>query len=311
MRRLLVLLSLLLALPLSACGDLPQPFLGRPGATAMRLANEPPPARLAVPTPGSALLGDDAAAVWASDVAKALQDKEVPAIQGNTSRGDWSLVLSAQTRGRTVVPAYEVLDPQGKGQGSVEGTPVPLAAWARSDPATFQTSAEAAAPQLADLLNRIQAARLKADPNSLVNRSARLYFTGVTGAPGDGNHALAAQMRGKLADQGIVVQDTQTGADFRLDGKVTTAPATGGQERIEIQWLVQDAQGRERGRVAQLNDVPTESIAHYWGDVAVAVAEQAAGGVKEVLVKAGATHPGPAHAAAPSRGGAPRSGGGA
>ena len=311
MRHLLVLLPLLLALPLWACGDLPQPFLGRPGATAMRLANEPPPARLAVPTPGSALLGDDAAAVWASDVAKSLQDKEVPAIQGNTSRGDWSLVLSARVRGRTVVPGYEVLDPQGKGQGSVEGTPVPLAAWARSDPATFQTSAEAAAPQLADLLNRIQAARLKADPNSLVNRSARLYFTGVTGAPGDGNHALAAQMRRKLADQGIVVQDTPTGADFQLDGKVATAAGTGGQERIEIQWIVQDAQGRERGRVAQLNDVPTEAIAHYWGDVAVAVAEQAAGGVKEVLVKAGATHPGPAHAAAPSRGASQRPSGGA
>ncbi len=311
MRHLLVLLPLLLALPLWACGDLPQPFLGRPGATAMRLANQPPPARLAVPTPGSALLGDDAAAVWATDVAKALQVKEVPAIQGKTSRGDWSLVLSAQVRGRTVVPGYEVLDPQGKGQGSVEGTPVPLAAWARSDPATFQTSAETAAPQLADLLNRIQAARLKADPNSLYNRSARLYFTGVTGAPGDGNRALAAQMRRKLADQGIVVQDTPAGADFRLDGKVATAAGAGGQERIEIQWIVQDAQGRERGRVAQLNDVPTESIAHYWGDVAVAVAEQAAGGVKEVLVKAGATHPGPAHAAAPGRAAGQRSSGGA
>ena len=155
------------------------------------------------------------------------------------------------------------------------------------------------------------AARLKADPNSLVNRSARLYFTGVTGAPGDGNRALAAQMRGKLADQGIVVQDTPIGADFRLDGKVATAPSAGGQERIEIQWIVQDAQGRERGRVAQLNEISAESISHYWGDVAVAVAEQAAGGVKEVLAQAGATHSGPARAAAPSRGAGQRSPGGA
>jgi hypothetical protein len=296
MRRLLILLPLLLG----ACGDLPQPFLGRPGATAMRLANQPPPARLAVPAPGTALLGDKAAAAWASDVAKALQDKEVPATEGRTSRGDWSLALTARVRGRTVVPAYEVLNPQGKGQGSVEGAPVPLAAWAQSDPATLRASAEAAAPQLADLLNRIQAARLKADPNSLVNRSARLYFTGVTGAPGDGNHALAMQMRSKLAGQGIVVQDTPTGADFQLDGKVVTASGTGGQERIEVQWVVQDAQGRERGRVAQLNEVPPEAVANYWGDVAVAVAEQAASGVAEVLTQAGATHPGPARPAAPA-----------
>ena len=275
----------------------------------MLLANQPPPARLAVPAPGTALLGDEAAAAWANDVAKALQDKEVPAIQGTASRGDWSLVLSARVHSRMVVPAYEVLNPQGKGQGSVEGAPVPLAAWAHSDPATLRTSAEAAAPQLADLLNRIQAARLKADPNSLINRSARVYFTGVTGAPGDGNRALATQMRSKLAQQGIVVQDAPLGADFQLDGKVATAPGAGGEERIEVQWIVQDAQGRERGRVAQLNEVPPEAVARYWGDVAVAVAEQAAGGVAEVLVQAGATHPGPARAAAPKSGGQRSQGG--
>lgn len=307
MRRLLLLLPLLLPLLLGACGDLPQPFFGRPGATAARLANQPPPARLAVPTPATALLGSDAATAWAGDVAKALQDAEVPATRARPSRGDWSLVLSAQARGRTVVPAFEVFSPQGKGQGSVEGAPVPRAAWTHGDPAVLRASAEAAAPQLADLLNRIQAARLKADPNSLVNRSARLYFTGVTGAPGDGDRALATQMRSKLAEQGIVVQDTPTGSDFRLDGKVATAPGPAGQERVEVQWIVQDAQGRERGRVAQLNDVPSGTIASYWGDVAVAVAEQAAGGVAEVLAKAGATHPGPARAAA----GAPATPGGA
>lgn len=286
MRRVLLALPLLLA----ACGDLPQPFLGRPGATAAQLANQPPPARLFVPAPGASLLGDEAAAAWAGDVAKALQDKEVPAVRGDPTREDWSLSLSAQVRGGAVVPGYEVRDPHGKGQGSVEGLPVPLKAWAGSDPAMLRASAEAAAPQLIELLTRIQAARLKADPNSLVNRSARVFFAGVMGAPGDGNRTIAAQMRTKLANQGIVVQDTPGGADFRLDGQVATAPGEGGQMRIEVGWLVRDAQGRERGRVVQLNEVPPAAVARYWGDVAVAVAEQAAGGVAEVLTQAGATH---------------------
>lgn len=290
MRRFALALPLLLVLALGACGDLPQPFLGRPGATAAQLARQPPPARLVVPAPGASLLGDAASAAWAGNIAKALQDKEVPAVRGDPGREDWSLILSAQVRGGAVVPGYEVRGPLGKAQGTVEGAPVPLKAWAGSDPAMLRASAEAAAPQIVDLLARIQAARLHADPNSLVNRSARVFFAGVTGAPGDGDRSIAAQMRAKLANQGIVVQDAAAGADFRLDGQVATAPGDGGQLRVEVGWLVRDAQGRERGRIVQLNDVPPNAVSRYWGDVAVAVAEQAAGGVGEVLKQAGATH---------------------
>ena len=53
--------ALCLALPLllTACGDLPEPFLGNPGATARRLA-QPPTPRLAVPPMGNMLLPDAA-----------------------------------------------------------------------------------------------------------------------------------------------------------------------------------------------------------------------------------------------------------
>ena len=50
---------LAVALALVGCGDLPRPFMGRPGAEAMRLA-QPPPPRLSVPPPGEALLGNGA-----------------------------------------------------------------------------------------------------------------------------------------------------------------------------------------------------------------------------------------------------------
>jgi hypothetical protein len=59
-------------LALTACGDLPQPFLGRPGATAQRLS-QPPPSRLAVPAPAQSLLPDAGANAWAGAVADALQ----------------------------------------------------------------------------------------------------------------------------------------------------------------------------------------------------------------------------------------------
>jgi len=66
-------------------------------------------------------------------------------------------------------------------------------------------------------------------------------------------------------------------------------PIAGQQERVEIQWIVKDAQGNERGRALQLNAIPAGSLDHYWGDVASAVAIEASGGVNDVLKKQNAS----------------------
>ena len=52
---------------------------------------------------------------------------------------------------------------------------------------------------------------------------------------------------------------------------------------MEIHWIVTDATGKEAGDVAQGHDIEHGSLAHYWGDVANAVAAEAAGGVHEVI----------------------------
>ena len=277
---------LVLVLALAGCGDLPQPFLGRPGATAMRLA-QPPPSRLSIPLPAESLLPDAAATAWAAAVAEALLAEEVPAVAGRGARRtDWTLALAAELRGTEVVPTYTVQNPGGEPQGVSEGAPVPAADWANGDPAMLKAAAAQAAPGIGSLLNRIDAARRQSDPSSLQNRPARLYFTGVTGAPGDGNRSLPAQMRIKLSGLGLVVQDSAAGADFTLAGEVQAAPGRAGATRIELQWIVADAKG-ERGRIVQLNEVPPGTLDRYWGDVAVVVADEAAGGVRDVVLNAG------------------------
>lgn len=279
-------LCLAALLSLAACGDLPQPFLGHPGAAAERLA-QPPPSRLAVLSPTESLLPAAAAEAWATAVADALQTEEVPATaDARHRRSDWSLVLSAEVRGGEVVPSYAVQNPSGEPQGFSEGAPVSTAAWAGGDPAVLKAAAAQAAPGIASLLNRIEAARRQSDPNSLLNRPARIYFTGVTGAPGDGNSSLPAQMRTKLGAMGLVIQDAAGGADFSLAGQVQTAPGAKGTMRIELQWIVMDGRGAERGRIVQLNEVPPGTLDRYWGDVAVVVADEAAGGVRDVVLNA-------------------------
>ena len=275
------------ALPLLAsCGDLPQPFLGNPGAAARRLAAEPPvPPRLVVPSPGTALLSDEGGKALAALLARDLQLREVPAYAEPGTRYDWTLLVTARNQGAVIIPVYTVRTPQGHDAGSLQGSPVPAAAWATGAPTTLEQVAGDAAPRLTSMLARLNTTLQQADPNSLLNRAARVAVPDVTGAPGDGDFALSRLMRMRLSALGEAVQESPEDADFVVQGRVRVVPIGGGQERVEVQWIVTSPSGGERGRVVQLNDVPAGSLAHTWADAAVAVADQASGGVREVVLR--------------------------
>jgi hypothetical protein len=271
---------------LAACGDLPHPFKDMPGANALRLA-QPPPSRLAIPMPTDALLDDQSARVWSGALADGLQAQELPASANEPGPGDWRIVLSAHMDpGGSVVPTYTVVDPRGTAQGSVDGPAVAARAWAAGDAGTLKAAATAEVPKLLSLLTSVEAHRQQSDPNSLLNRPPRVFFAGVTGAPGDGNTALTRLMVARLPTLGDVLVDSARAADFTVRGEIKTAPGAGKSVRVEIQWIIVDAQARESGRVVQINEVPPGTLDHYWGEVAEVVATEAAGGVHEVVQQA-------------------------
>jgi hypothetical protein len=284
-------LSLLLVLLLASCGDLPEPFLGNPGATGRILA-QPPTPRLAVPPPGNALLPDDASRQFADSLAAGLQAQEVPAVADQVHTNDWQLVATAEQRGGNVVPLFRVLNPKGEDKGQTEGSPVPTQVWAAATAETLDRTANEVAPKISALLTGIQ----HADPNSLYNRVAKVQVATVTGAPGDGNTSLTKEIKAHLAALGPVLQDAAGSADFIVQGNVNMVPIAGGQQRVEIQWVVKAANGDERGKVVQLNNIPTGSLDHYWADVAVIVATEAAGGINDVIARQSGREPGePVH----------------
>ena len=281
---------------LSACGDLPQPFAGRPGANALRLAN-PPPARLVIPAPGAALLPPHDAALMAHDLSEALVAQELPAFAEPARAGDWQIRVSAElqhggpapggagggpTQGM-VLPRFEVLDAGLHPKGVIAGDPVPAGAWASGDPAILQHVAANAAPQITALMRSVDAAIKQSDPNSLYNRPARIFLARVTGATGDGDASLTRQMRTKIPDTGDMLVARPESADFVVRGVVRQTPLAGKQQQVEIHWLIYDAQGHEAGDVAQGHDIAAGSLDRLWGDVAAAVAAEAAGGVHEVI----------------------------
>ncbi len=292
---------------LATCGDLPEPFIGNPGATARRLA-QPLTALLAVPPGTQTLLPDAANQELAKQIALSLQATEVPALVRTPEKTDWRVITTAQQEGDFVTPMFSVQDPQGKEQGTAQGEKIPLQAWANADKALLDQVAAEAGPRIGAVLTGIRIAHDKADPGSLYNRPAKVQVADVTGAPGDGDVALTQQMRARLAVLGPVVLTTAAGADFVVQGDVKVVPIPKHQERVEIQWSVRTASGDERGRVVQLNEIPAGTLDKYWGDVAVVVASQASSGVNDVILRQSGHDPNETRQSETQQNGTPQNG---
>jgi hypothetical protein len=123
----------------------------------------------------------------------------------------------------------------------------------------------------------------QSDPNSLDNRPPRVDFTGITGAPGDGNQSLAREIDRDLPGLGVILVQRKRQADYLLRGVVKKTTVDAKTQRVELTWIINTTDGKETGRVSQVHDIPTGSLDSFWGDVAVAAASQAALGIKEVI----------------------------
>jgi hypothetical protein len=273
------------ALLLTSCGTLPEPFYGNPGTAAARLAVPPPPV-LIVPTPTNALLSNDAAKLYASDLATALVAADIPSVAKPADKTDWQIITTATLSGTQVIPHYQINGPDGKTYGNEDGASIDAAAWANGTPDTLNHAAVTDAATLSKLLAAVNASIQQSNPNSLENRPARLFVAGVSGAPGDGNNALSLDMTRDLPKLGMQLVDKPSQADFVINGVVKTKADANNQILVEIDWMIHDANSRKIGQVTQLHDLNLSDITPYWGDVAAAAATEGAGGIHEAVQNA-------------------------
>lgn len=287
MNRIIALSVLVL---LVGCGALPQPFLGRPGPEGALLSVPPPPV-LIVPPPHAAMLGNTASQHYATDLAEALVDRDVPSLVRPAEKQEWLLIAHATLSGDQVTPSFSIVGPTNKIYGQATGALVPAVAWASGDPAILKAAAEAVAPELASQLGSINARIQQSNPLSLENRPPRAMLQGVTGAPGDGDHALGLNLTRDLGQLGVVIVTDRQDADFIIAGLVKVSPQLRQAIRpssdvVELDWIVRSQNGSFIGKVSQLHELQAVQMAPYWGDVAAAAAEQAALGLKQVILNA-------------------------
>ncbi len=271
---------------LAACGDLPQPFRGQPGLVASRLAR-PPAYRLAVTVPAGTLPTAAQADALSRVLVEALTAQEVPAVAGDPWPLDWVVEVAAARQPSGVAPRYVLRDADGASLGEAMGSAVPLRDWQIADEEVLRRAATEVAPRLATLVARADALRRTGDERAAGAAPPVVRLLPVRGAPGDGNRSLTARMGERLATLGFQVQDQAEAAEYAVQGVVEMGPAARGQQRIEVVWTVSRRDGYDLGRVVQLNEIPAGSLNGLWGDVAFVVADEAAGGVRDVITNAG------------------------
>ena len=214
--------------------------------------------------------------------------QELPAVAGPPHPGDWRLVMTAELQGDAVVPDLHRAEPGGRGAGHGRGhsrcrpslgrRPIPRRS-SRPPPPPPPTS-PACSP-------RIEAARLQSDPQQPAEPARPGLCAGRDRRAGRRQQlADARRCRPSCRALGEVVQSTPQRRRFHASaGTVTTKKVAGDQMHVEIKWTVHDAAGTEAGarRRRSTRCRPARSTS-YWGDVAVAVADQAAGGIREIIL---------------------------
>ncbi|NHN92683.1 hypothetical protein [Acetobacter sicerae] len=282
-------------LPLSAtclltgCLSVPHPFehdkQGQKGGMATA-----PTSRLDIPLPKDKSLSPDGEKLWAAQVTQALLDQSIPAMAQPVRSGDWWVKLHTEQRGDVIVPLYSLMTPQGTVRATQEGPGVPAVAWSAGGPDVLHEAAQQGAGQIVSILTGVMAESMEEDPKSLKHRGARIFFQGVTGAPGDGNISLARAFVVSFREMKDTIQTSRTDADFTVTTtvKVTDGPAGSRghpQQNIRIDWRVTDKDDKEVGIATQLHDIPAHSMDGMWGDIAMAAAEEAAGAVEEMITR--------------------------
>lgn len=281
----------LLALVVTACQPLPQPFQPdaskKTGNPLLKLADRA--GVIVRPIQG---MPEDSGTELADVMAAALVDRNLPAFteDGNSS----SLVLTGRaiatprsaTRSEIRV-IWRVSNRSGIQQGEhALDIAARTSAWTRSSPTLLREIAQKSAGKIAEIVQG------PAERDQTADRVKRtLHVWKIDGAPEPAGALLRSELETALRRQALRVSSKMRDDSVIIVGTVKLAPArTGtpgpkGQKELNLNWAVMSADGRELGTLRQKNTVAPDVLENDWPKIARGIALGAAQGIHDVLEK--------------------------
>lgn len=262
----------------AACQPLPQPFQADSRARATDTLIRPiGETSLFIPPVSGLPQGADAA--LAETLARALNEKDVPASATGRNRLSSVLTVRLEPRGGDAVWSWDERAPDGSLQaGESRSLGIAAARLAANDAAAIKQAATTMAEAIAQKLNAavIEAVQIDARPVMLAVKECE-------GAPGDGNRALRQAMREILILGGRNPLPDLAGADYVIGCRVNVWQDTPDSERVTIEWVLLGASGSQIGDVKQANRIPRGQLAGAWGNTAHIIAQGGWQGLSEIL----------------------------
>lgn len=279
-----LLLLVLSAVLLSACGTVPQPFRD---TAKTRLTALPTPQ----PSAGLVLLpievvGSESGDVPAlhAQIIRRLHSLEIAATALNI-RNRYRMSGTMQSlrgeAGRTrLIFTWRLLTARGSEISVTQhGVPVPSEKWQAGNQLLMERVATEAAYRIRDLINGDPAN--DGDQDAGQSRPLLVTMANVTDSNG-GALELMIAMRRALRRAQVDVVDTSPGIPV-VSVSTSLTRITGSEDLVVIVWTVRDADGRQRGQMKQQNRVPAGKLKFRWGTTAVLAANGAVGDLIDLL----------------------------
>ena len=118
----------------------------------------------------------------------------------------------------------------------------------------------------------------------------RMAIGTISGAPGDGNDALALALAQVLRQYQVIVEAKPGPGIYSTKATVSVTNKDAQTQTVRIEWLLLGPSGQRYGAVEQENDVAAGSLT-VWGDTAVYAAAGAGDGLVALMEQLGATPP--------------------
>ena len=174
---------------------------------------------------------------------------------------------------------WDLTDGSGKILGSHEASQLfSRIAWSKGGRAVLAPLVKGPALEIARLIK-------KESGNGTEKSQISLHVWPLEGAPENAAGPLRLAMENALKKRDFHVTDTLEGAGLVIAGAIELGPETADPRPIQIIWSVMNPSGKELGKLTQQNALPRQAMDNRWGTLADVIADNAAGGLGDLVVR--------------------------